>query len=142
MDFQHASAFSYVTLVDRTGLGGTEIIYDGVRIVFKPGETEKTVPEFVAEWLLNVGSQGRVWTEAGEHVNRFAVKDASSQLAASVGPEAVDCSPIQLAQDRIEGWDTSGVDRSSHHTLTLNVPARELRERQGVIAATYGGRKG
>mgnify|MGYP001557853463 CR=1 FL=1 len=141
MDFQQASALSYVTLVDRAGTGGTELIYDGVRIVFKPGETEKTVPEFVAEWLFTV-TQGHVWTETGEFVNRFAVKDASQQMADILGPEAMDCSPIVLDHSRIEGWDTSSVDRSSHETLTLNVPAREFRERQGTATVAFGGRKG
>lgn len=140
MDFQQASALSYVTLVDRVGTGGTELIYDGIRIVFKPGETEKTVPEFVAEWLFTV-THGHVWTDTGEYVNRFAVKNADQRMLDALGPEATDCSPIVLDRSRIEGWDTSTVDRSSHQTLTLNVPAREFRERQGTATVAFGGRK-
>lgn len=140
MDFQQASSFSYVTLVDRAQTGGTEIIHDGVRIVFKPGETEKVVPQFVAEWLFHV-DQGHVWTVDGQYVSRFAIKDISPELLGALGAEAGDTSPIHVDSGRIEGWDTSQVDRSNHRFIDINVPASAFRERQGVAAMTFGGRR-
>lgn len=138
-EFAEGRDFRSVTLVDRAGTGGAEIIFDGVRIVFPRGVTEKAVPVFVAEWLFRV-TQQHVWTTDGQYICRFGLKDAPEDILALAGPEAQDCSPIQLA-DRVEGWDTSGVDRSNTRTVALNIPRSLTHERQGSLAGSFGERK-
>lgn len=140
-EFTDNRDFRTVTLVDRTGQGGTEILYDGVRIVLPRGKTELTVPRFVAAWLFRVGQQ-MVWTTEAQFVNRFGIKDLSEDLAAELGPEAGDTAPIDLDTTRAEGWDTTGVDRTDTRTVALNLPKSLMRERQGTPAASFAERKG
>lgn len=102
-EFSQASGFEYVILVDRTGQGGVEIIHDGVRIVFKPGQKERPVPLFLAEWLARV-DQHKVHTTDGDWVNRFGVRDAPQELINRVGE--LDCSPIKIDTTRMEGWNS------------------------------------
>ena len=141
MEFAENRDFQTVTLVDRTGLGGTEIIYDGVRIVFPKGTTEKAIPRFVAAWLFRV-SQQMVWTDAREFVNRFGIKDLPSDLEAELGPEAGNTSPIVIDGTRVEGWDTAGVERQDTRTIELKMPRALLQERQGASTASFAERKG
>jgi hypothetical protein len=102
-EFAQASGFEYVILVDRTGLGGVEIIHDGVRITFKPGQHERPVPLFLAEWLARV-DQHKVHTKDGDWVSRFGVRDAPQELIARVGE--MDDSPIEIDTSRLEGWNS------------------------------------
>lgn len=139
-EFTENRDFRTVTLIDRTGQGAVEIIYDGVRIPLPKGVTEKAVPRFVAAWLFRVGQQ-MVWTADGRYVNRFGIKDPSDDLVAELGVEVGDISPITIDTQRSEGWDTSGVDRSAHTVVTLNLPPVPLRERQGTREAAFGERK-
>ena len=139
-EFTENRDFSTVTLVDRTGRGGAEIIYDGVRITFPQKKVEKAVPRFVANWLFRV-SQQMVWTEDGQYVNRFGIKDMPEDLVQELGPEAGDTSLIVLDATRHEGWDTSGVDRSEARTVELTLPSSAMRERQGLNTTTFGDRK-
>ena len=100
--------YEFVILVDRTGLGGCEIIHDGIRVVFKPGQKERPVPQFLAEWLSRVDQQ-KVHTTDGEYVQRFGVRDAPEEFITRVGE--MDCSPITIDTQRLEGWDTGAVGR-------------------------------
>ena len=87
-DLQNLDVYSIVTLVDRTGIGGTdaEFVYDGIRFPFvdEDGQavTEKTVPQFVAEYLFTgtAADNHCVWTRPadgesmGTRVNRYGIK--------------------------------------------------------------------
>lgn len=123
-----------VELVDRTLKGGTEIFYAGQPLVFKQGEIKKIVPrEFVA-WLYQT-EKTKVWTTDGEFVQRFAVEAPPQWLIDNCGPEVGDCAPIELDTARLEGWDTSTVTRDDRtKTIKNNIPASEVRERQGAGA--------
>jgi len=126
------------TLVDRALTGGTEIIVDGQRIVFKPGQVEQVVSRALIEWLYGVEQQ-MVWTTEGAFVQRFAVKDPSPDLLAAIGPEAGDCSPIEIDTTRAERSDTTGFARP--HPVTprpVAVPPGELREKQGAGSHIVG----
>jgi len=137
-DFQQSQGFDYVTLVDRAGKGGCEIIYDGVRIVFKPGQTERPVPQFLAEWLMRVDQQ-KVHTTNGEYVQRFGVKNAPEELTRLIGE--VDCSPITIDGSRAEGWDTDSYapDRGATRTVQLKRgPGDYANDAAGMSGASYG----
>ena len=134
--------FRTVTLVDRTGQGGAEIIYDGVRIVLPRGKTELSVPRFVAVWLLGVTTQQMVWSQEVGYTPRFGIKDMDEELTRELGPDAADISPITLDAERAEGWDTTGVERGGTRTVELNIPKSLMRERQGTVAASFAERKG
>jgi hypothetical protein len=128
-DFQ-MYGFDTVTLVDRTGLGSTEIVFDGQRIVFKPGQTERVVPAFLAEWLSRV-DQHRVHTTDGGWEHRFGFKNEDG--------EVTDCSPIQIDKSKLEGWnvDAYAIDRDPE-----KVQYRELRRNPADFqndAAASGG---
>ena len=140
MEYQESHDFRTVTLVDRTGRGGTEIIFDGIRIVLPRGKSELTLPRYVAQWLFRT-TQQMVWTADGRFVSRFGIKDIPEDLAAETGPEAGDCSAIELGSGRVEGWDTSTVDRGATQTISLNLPKSALNERQGTLASAFADRK-
>lgn len=140
-EFNNQDVYSSVILVDRAGIGNTEIVYDGVRLVFKPGQTELTVPKFVADWLFQY-QKHHVWTEDNVYVNRFSIKGASEDLLNQYGEEAGDLTPITIDGNRIEGWDTSQVDRpeGSVKVVPVAVPSHLLKERQGRSASSFGDR--
>lgn len=137
-DYQQARNYAYVTLVDRAGIGGTEIIHDGVRFVFKPGQSKLIVPLFLAEWLFRV-EQHMVHTTDGEFVQRFGVEDAPEELTRRIGEQS--CSPITIDTQRIEGWnvDAYAGDRDPEKTVV-----RQLRRNPadyanvGVPGQTFG----
>jgi hypothetical protein len=125
-DFTEARSYDYVTLVDRAtnDISRTrEIIHDGFRVVLKPGQTERTVPQFLAEWLFRVDQQ-KVHTTDGEFICRFGIKDAPEEFVARVGDAVKDCSPIQIDTTRLEGWDTSYADRFSGEMKTIQLARR------------------
>lgn len=135
--FQEQDAYTSLVLVDRAGVGGTEIIYNAVRLVFKPGQTELIVPKFVTDWLFKY-QKHMVWTEDGVYTNRFAVKNVSDDIAAVYGPEAVDLSPISIDGNRVEGWNTDEAGRSgAMRVVNVNVPSNLLKERQGSNAYSF-----
>ncbi len=142
-EFTENRDFRSVTLVDRTGRGGAELIFDGVRITLAKGKAEFHVPRFVALWLFRTQKEF-VWTSEGQFVNRFAVRDADPEFLAEVGPEAGDTSPIDLDTTRAEGWDTTGVERTNTRTVAVNLPLNLLRERQGTNSESgvFAERKG
>ena len=94
----------YVTLVDRAGIGGVSVVYDGAYYVFKPGQTERPVPQNLAEWLFRVDQQ-KVHTTDGEFVQRFGLKDAPQEFLERIGGQP-DSWPITIDNTRVEGWDT------------------------------------
>lgn len=141
-DFAENRDFEMVMLVDRTGVGGTELIYDGVRLVFPPNVVEKAIPRFVAQWLYQY-PRYMVWTTDGRFVCRFGIKELAPGLAAEIGPDAGDVSPIEVDRTRTEGWDTSGVERADTRVVELRLPRTLTHERQGsTSAATFADRKG
>lgn len=140
--FENQDVYTSVVLVDRAGMGGTEIIYDGVRLVFKPGQIKLAVPRFVADWLYG-NQKHMVWTEDGNYTNRFAIEGLPEELLAQYGSAAGDTSPITIDGNRVEGWDTTQVDRTDGKTrvVQVRVPPNLLTERQGQDAYTFGARK-
>jgi hypothetical protein len=96
--------YAAVTLVDRAMLGGCEIVYDGVRIVFKPGEIEKAVPQGTAEFLFQTQKE-QVPLTGGGFAMRFGIKDPSEDLIATLGGECGNCDPIEIDTARLERWD-------------------------------------
>lgn len=141
-DFPTTSAYQIVTLVDRAMLGGCDIIHDGVRVTFAKGQVEKAVPQFLAEWLLQV-DQHKVHTKDGLFIQRFAVKDPPEDLLARLGPEAGNCDPIELDTTRREGWDTDtyAPDRGKTRVIELRRNPADF-ERQGVpVTATFSAKE-
>lgn len=130
------SSYSAVPLklVDRTLQGGGEILFDGERISFSPGEVEKFVVRALVEFLYLRSEQQKVWTTNGEFVQRFAVENPPAHLVAALGPEVGDCSPITIDTKRVEGSDTSGFVRPDARMVVknLSVPLSEFREKQGA----------
>jgi hypothetical protein len=114
-EFQHMG-FEYVTLVDRTGLGNVEIIFDGQRVAFKKGQAKRPVPQFLAEWVSRV-DQHKVHTTDGGWVSRFAVEDASPEYVLANGEQ--DCSPIEIDKSKLEGWnvDAYALDRTGNERV-------------------------
>lgn len=135
-DFENASAYDIVTLVDRTTKGGCEIIHDGKRIVFKPGQVEKAVPQFIAEWLFGA-ERHMVHTTDGQYVHRFAVRDAPEGLLAQIGAERADESPIEVDTTRAERWNTdvAADDRGKTRTIELRRNPADFAN-QGEAAGT------
>lgn len=120
--FQQGAAYEYVVLVDRTGKGGCEIIHDGYRIVFKPGQKERAVPCFLAEWLFRV-DQHKVHTTTGEYVQRFGIKDAPEEILRTIGEQT--CEPITIDTNRAEGWDVDQyAERDARHTAVVTLRPR------------------
>jgi len=137
--FAQASGYEFVTLVDRTGKGGCEIIHDGVRCVFPMGRAERPVPRFLVEWLYRVDQQ-KVHTVTGEYVQRFGIKEPNDELAAILGPEAFDCSPIEIDKERLEGWDTDAVpDRGP--MKAINLGRQTLTNDAPTGGATFSGKE-
>ena len=148
-DLETQDLYSVVTLVDRTGVGGTEFIFDGKRFGLKPGQTELAVPRFVAEWLLSV-DQTKVWTTDGRFVSRFGVKDAPPDFLERLDPGAADTDLITIDGSRVEGWEAEATDpdRARATVLTAKDDPRlkknpaDYRERQGNKEYVFGARKG
>lgn len=141
-DFASGVGFDFVTLVDRAMKGGCELIHDGVRIVFLPGQVERPVPQFFAEWLFRV-DQGKVHTKDGEYVNRFAVRGAPADMAARLGRAALDESPIEIDTDRSEGWDVDSSMSAADRGQTRVVNLKAQRADYANVAAqggTFGSR--
>jgi hypothetical protein len=133
VDFSQVDVYSAVTLVDRTGQGGTEFIFDGIRFVFAPGQTEMTVPKFVAKWLLE-GDRCKVWSAAGEFVPRYAVKGQPQdvqEIIDACGPEVADDTRLDLKTGLLEGSAVAELDPAKLDVRPITIPRSELRERQG-----------
>lgn len=96
--------YTAVMLVDRAMVGGCEVIYDGVRIVFKPGEMKKPVPQGVAEFLFQTQKE-QVPLKGGGFAMRFGIEDPSDELKAALGDECGNCDPIEIDTERLERWD-------------------------------------
>jgi len=108
-------------LVDRSMKGGCELIHDGVRVVFKPGEIEKAVPQFFAEWVFQTDKE-RVHTKEGDFVSRFGLKNPPDELIEALGRECGDCNPIEIDTARVERWDVASYapERGTTRTIALS----------------------
>ena len=124
--------FAVCTLVERTGNPTGEIIYDAIRV---PIKAEMHVPARLARWLFGNGrTQHRVHTTDGQYVCQLGIKHGPDELLSLLGSEAFDCSPIEVATDMAEGWDTAAIDPDRATTMRahqIKVPPSEFRDRQG-----------
>lgn len=129
-----ATDFTPVILVDRACKGGFEIVFDGRRHVFPPGEVEFIGYVDLAKHIFR-NDKARVWTpptpcktheatgadlrmcvacRPGEYVHRIAVKDAPGfrgvvkRLAAHIGEDALVDSEIEIDTTVVEGWSLEG----------------------------------
>lgn len=137
-EYEGQDAYSIVTLIDRAATGGTEFIYDGKRITFRPGEIEKPVPQFVALWLFQQ-ERMMVHTTEGAFVCRFAVKGGTDEFKAQVGPDAFDDTPIEIDQTRVEGWNTDAAERGPKtEVITLKRTAADYQMGGVATAASFG----
>lgn len=136
MDFEEIDVFTMVTLTDRTMQGGCEITFDHKPLVWKPGQIDRGVPMFVAEWLYTAsnGDKHKVWTTAGDYTHRFGVKDAPESLIARCGEHITDCSPIEIDPTAVEGTDVRLIRDADERMVpqAINVPRSELTEKQGA----------
>ena len=134
MEIEDVDLYTTVTLVDRTMQGGCEIWFDHKPLVFKPGQMERGVPMFVAQWLFGHGERHMVWTKDGEYTHRFGVKDAPEELIARVGEDCANCAPIEIDTGALEGTDVKLL-RDADERLAprpIAVPRTELTEKQGA----------
>lgn len=122
-DLQQAAGYEFVTLVDRTGKGGREFIFDGVRFSFKPGKPKLNVPRFVAEWLFRVDQQ-KFNTLDGQYVCIYGVEDGPGDIMDTLGPEALDCSPIEIDEAAAEGWNAGETRSSAVKLATVQLKPR------------------
>lgn len=140
-EMQMAAGYQSVALVDRTGKGGCEFIFDGVRFTLKPGKPAIIVPRFVAEWLFRVDQQ-KVHTKDGQYVCRFAVTDGPDDFLEGIGPEAMDNSTIEIDTAAAEGWDAEGA-RGPVKTTTITLPSRpqDFAHQGGPRSGTFSGKE-
>ena len=145
-----------VILIDRAMTGGFEIIFDARRHVFPKGEIEIIGYVDLVKHIFR-NEKARVWTKPapcrahkdtganlrecldckpGEYVCRIAIKDApgfkgsAERLAAAVGEEALDASPLDIDTNVIEGWSLEGRTGTVLVVPTGSTSA-DFRERQG-----------
>jgi hypothetical protein len=139
---EQANAYETVTLVDRVGTGGFEFVFDGKRFVLKPGKPKLSVPRFVAEWLFRV-DQMKVHTQDGQYVHRFGIEDGPEDLAQTLGLEPLDCTPIVLQTDVVEGWDVAAADPERAKATTINLKPRpdDFKRQGGPGGATFSGKE-
>ena len=137
-DFTLGSAYEYVTLVDRTGRGGCEIVHDGVRIVFPPGTASRTVPLFLAAWLFGV-DKDRVHTLDGDFVRRFGLKDPPESVLTDLGPDVADCTPITPDLGRIERWnvDAFAPNRGATRAVAVARDPNDFANQGAPAGATF-----
>lgn len=140
-EFNELDSLSFVTLVDRTG-GPSEFVFDGKRFTFDAKKAIRTVPSYIAEWLFRQ-DKARVHTLGHGFTHRYGVQDGPEELLASLGEECLDCSPISIDLDRIEGWDAEAVDpnRASATTIQLRRRPEEFAHQGGATAPTFSGKE-
>lgn len=146
-EFETASAYDIVTLIDRAATGVVvengkerplEIIHDGKRIAFAKGQIERPVPQFLAEWLFGA-ERHMVNTIDGQYVCRFAVKDAPEDLVARLGAHIADDSPIEIDTKRIELLPADyASERGAARTVQLRPNPADFANLAGPTAASFG----
>ena len=135
--FQGANIYQSVILVHRAFTEAAEIIHDGVRVVFKPGEVEKPVPQFLAEWLFQTDKE-TVAVKGGGRARRFGIKDPSDELLQALGAECSDCDPVEIDHGRLENWDVESYIPGGRPRKAISV-SRDPADYQNLAAAgTYG----
>lgn len=126
-----------VVLVDRAMVGGFEFVYGGRPYVFKPGKMKLTVGADVARHYFSHPDNYQIWAKDLGRVFRVYVEDApgfegtADQLKSELGAEILDQTPIEL-DIRQEGWDTRAADRGRVVIRPVDIPATEMRDRQGT----------
>lgn len=138
--------YRMATVVDRTGLGGPIKLSDG-RLL--PGEVQYdhivhliTKKPFllrgpVVKHAFGPGSKSWLHDKDGNYVNRLGVQDAPEDLLAELGPEAQDCSPIEVDLDAVEHWNYGVVDPTRQETIRartrrVKVPGNAQLDKAGV----------
>jgi hypothetical protein len=142
---EQLDVYTYLTLVDRTGLGGREFLYGGIPFVFKKGQSELVVPKFVAEWMFSK-SKEFVWAvdtsetptyecprceKPLKYTNLYALKNCPEDLPPIWGDFIADTSPIERDLHMMEGTDAPlyRTERVTYEPVAI--PAGEMRDRLG-----------
>jgi hypothetical protein len=134
--------FRFVTVVDRTGLGGAITLRSGhtVRGEIQYGMQIKAITkepfQLRGPWAKFVFAQSQqtyVHDVEGHYLNRLAVAGGDEDLMNELGPTVQDTTPIELDADVVEGWDTGAVDPDRKKTVTtrirrVKVPESEIRQ--------------
>jgi hypothetical protein len=133
--------YRFGVVVDRLGTGGPiklasghvlpgEFMYDGYTIVMGK-ETRLRGPEILHLFRHEVLM---VHTADGEWVSRFGFKEGDEGLREVLGPEACDCSPIELDADarRVEHWNTAELGLDPDKATLRKVNAVVTRDKQGA----------
>jgi hypothetical protein len=130
----------FVTVVDRLGVGGdirlkSGLTYEGTLywdhkpqpILAKPFQWRGPI----AKHLLRYGSQAYIKDIDDHWVCRLGIQGGDEELIAEIGPEFLDCSPIEIDPNAIERWDTSTANRTKPMTIkrTKAPTMAELRAR-------------
>ena len=109
--------------------------------------TEKTVPQFVAEYLFTgtAADNHCVWTRPadgesmGTRVNRYGIKHCPKKLIEWWGPQVAECAPIDKDPTVIEGSDAplyrTGPSARGAGEYPPNERARDRQGRRATIIA-------
>lgn len=134
-----------VTLIDRTGIGGPIKKRKGepIRGEFQYGarvypitKEPFTVRFPIAKHIMRYGSQTYVHDREDNYVNRLGVKDATDpSVIDELGAGVLECGPIQVDTDMIEGWNVATKDpdpqsRSKRFRELAKPQMAELRGRE------------
>lgn len=130
--------FRFATVVDRCGTGGPIQLADGRSL---PGEFKcdqqvfKIEPRFTLrgpQVLFAFRLQkAYVHDVNGNFVNRLGIESAPQDLINQLGPDCLDCSPIEVDREAVEHWDTAAVDpdrQVAKRIRRVKVPMSELRQ--------------
>lgn len=107
-DYRHA------TCVDRTGRGGEIKLRSGLVLRGEVQHDHQMFPitrepfTLRGPVLLHAFTSGSTtWCidAEGNRVNRIGVQSGPQDLLDQLGPDALDCSPIELDMDAVENWD-------------------------------------
>ena len=111
----------YVTLVNR--LSETREFWGfGRPHVFKAGESRAVSRPF-AQWIFTrTDGPMKVHTVEAGYVCWLGIKDGSPDLIGELPESAFDTSPLTVETGRVEGWDTSVVDRDPAKTHVKTAP--------------------
>lgn len=118
----------FVTVVDRTGLGGDITLrsgmkYDGTLYWDHKPHTIQAKPFQLrapaAKHFFKYGSQAWLHDADGSFVCRLGIVDGDPDLISEIGPDFVTDDPIALDVDAVEGWDQANVapDKKAKRTV-------------------------
>lgn len=136
----------FVTVIDRTGLGGDIALRSGTLLQgtlywdHKPHTIKATPFQLRAPAALHFfkyGSQAWLHDASGAYVCRLGIVEGDEELIAQIGPEMVTADPIDVDQEAVEGWDTAAVD-PTNRKITKRVKRTE-RPSMGELRAREEG---